>query len=87
MKKASKCPKCGAKSWYVGLDIEFYRCDSKLSLGKERDILSQANHCKERVKVAKLKKHVAALRQNRDEWEAEAMRLMKELATVRNPNF
>ena len=86
MKPANKCPRCGAKNF--SCESEAGTCDVDMPFFDQSDL------CRERCKVAKLKKQNDKLKERTkalQEWgetAEEAIRsLQKIIDTLRNPKF
>lgn len=83
MKTANKCPKCGAAK----KEIYSFWCDSKPDGFPAGFQFEQSALCRERCKVAKLKKKVAKLKERAESAEWAVKELQKTVTTLRNPNF
>lgn len=91
MKTANKCPKCGARDEIQNV-YNLWDCGSEARVDGTDWV--QSDLCRERVKVAKLKKQNDKLKERTkalQEWgetAEEAIRsLQKIIDTLRNPKF
>lgn len=83
MKTANKCPHCNIRKRTRGVDGGDYECGTQINC----PITAQSHFCRERVKVAKLKKQVERLKERAESAEWAVKELQKTVTTLRNPKF
>jgi len=83
--KKQRCPKCSAPR----RSGSHYECDSRqlTEMGGTKPQHTQSALCRERCKVAKLKKQVEKLKERAESAEWAVKELQKTVNTLRNPNF